>query len=308
MPGITLHFHLAQRGLERWRAWGAATPFDTRDTDALNAYLHGAIGPDFGYLPGGVRRLSDLAHCERTGALASNLIGTARTPVERAFAWGWLTHVLADRLIHPWIGRGVGELLMGCRDTFVPGATDPLSHLRVEIGVDCWFAARNPEARRVRLRPVFDAMSVAFLQNAYTLTYGDGLLREWFLESHVSAGRRARQALGSLRVLGALMDDAVWTFSLPGARWILGKAYRTDLLRGISLAYLNPVSPAPWLLEGMAEATEHFLAALAAALEGGGRDIEDFHLDTGERLCATPAEAVEGRGPGEPESRLAGAA
>lgn len=299
MPGITLHFHLAQRGLEHLRASGSRLPFDPHDPVALNAYLNGAIGPDLGYLPGGVRRLSDLAHCERTGVLSSELIRSARTPVERAFAWGWLTHVLADRMIHPWIGRGVGELLTGCRKIFVSGSSDPLSHLRVEIGVDCWFAARHRDARSVRLRPAFDSLSIGFLQDAFARTYGETLPRDWFLDSHRSAGRRAGQALVSLRIVAALMDDAVWRFSLPGARWLLGRAYRSATLRGLSLAYLNPVAPPDWLLEEIERSAHDVCAGLREAVETGGDDVGDYHLDTGWPLDPRPSQV---------EAELAGAA
>ncbi|MGD2047527.1 MAG: zinc dependent phospholipase C family protein [Gemmatimonadota bacterium] len=294
MPGITLHFHLARQGLEGLRASRVALPFDPDDPAALNAYMHGAIGPDLGYLPGGVRLLSDLAHCERTGELATNLVRTARTPVERAFAWGWVTHVLADRLIHPWVGRGVGELLLGCPATFVSGGEDPLSHLRVEIGVDLWFAARHADARRVRLRPAFDAMSVRFLQLGYALTYGVTHPREWFLESHISVGRRARQALGTLRLLGVLMEDAVWTFSLPRLRGLLAWAYRSSALRGISLAYLNPVPPSAWLLDGIQESIGDYRAALIDAVRNGAEGLGDFHLDTGAPLVPAPAPELAG--------------
>jgi hypothetical protein len=98
------------------------------------------------------------------------------------------------------------------------------------------------------------------------------------------------------------MDDAVWTFSLPGARWILGRAYRTDALRGISLAYLSPVSASPWLLEGVDQAIHSYLEHLRCALESGGRDIGDYNLDTGEPLRPLPAPGARR------EPTLAGAA
>src|SRR5688500_15063891 len=138
MPGITLHFLLANRVLDRWRSAGPGSaggkspderaPFDPHCPRDCNAFLHGALGPDFGYMPGGHRLLSELAHRVRTGELAGRLIRSARTSLERAFAWGWLTHVLADRQIHPLIGRGVGELVHGCRRTFVAGSDDLDSH------------------------------------------------------------------------------------------------------------------------------------------------------------------------------------
>jgi hypothetical protein len=51
----------------------------------------------------------------------------------------------------------VGELLTGRRHHFVDGASNFLAHLRVEMGVDAWYADRYPEARRRRLALAFRA-------------------------------------------------------------------------------------------------------------------------------------------------------
>jgi hypothetical protein len=284
MPGVALHFVLAQRALERWERSGVEPPFDPGEPRSVNAFYHGAIGPDLGYLPGGHRPLSELAHSVRTGALTRSLISSARTPAERAFAWGWLTHVIADREIHPWIGRGVGQLLTGCQETFIVGASEPLSHLRVELGVDCWYAARHREIRAIRLTPVFDDQSIAFLEQAYRRTYGLAVPRDLLLQSHRRVGRRAGQALASMRILGALMDDAVWPARMPGVRWLLRTAYHSDALRGISLAFLNPVAPSPWLLDGIEMAAAAHTDLFMEAYRSGGREVTDCDLDTGAPL------------------------
>jgi hypothetical protein len=170
MPGITLHFVLASRVLQRWSAAPGTAPFDLDDPVARNAFYHGAVGPDIGYLPGGHRILSELAHQVSTGKLTGRLIQSARTPSERAFAWGWLTHVLADREIHPLIGRGVGELVHGCRDTFVPGARSgqPLARgARCGLRI-CGAARRRDDAatppRLRRTRPCFRPFGGRFVR------------------------------------------------------------------------------------------------------------------------------------------------
>lgn len=299
MPGVTLHFLLADRALQAWSRGAGSPPFPATDPEALNAFYHGAVGPDLGYFPGGVRWLSELAHCLRTGALARTLVRSARGPVERAFAWGWVTHVLADQAIHPWVGRGVGELLHGDRDRVVDGSTDLLAHLRVEMGLDAWHAARAPAVRRRRLRPAFHGREIGFLARAYTATYGVKLAEELFLRSHEAAGRRAGQALATLRLVHALMDGGSGFPVLPGVRRALRVLLRFRGLRCVTLAYLTPVRPAPWLLEGvdaeMARHTERFLLAV----EHGARDLPDWNLDTG-RLIA--------RDPGHPGTRRARAA
>jgi len=295
MPGLTLHFMLAQRVLERWRRTREGAPFDLYAPADVNAFLHGAVGPDFGYLPGGCRVLSELAHQVRTGQLTERLIRTARTPRERAFAWGWLTHVLADRQIHPWIGRGVGELTVGCRDTFVAGADDPQSHLRVEIGVDCWYAERHASARSVRLSPAFDEVSVNFLANAYAATYGFVPRHGALLASHRCVGRRVAQALSSIHLVAALTDRAAGSRKLPGLGWALDVVRRAGLLSEISVAYLSPVRPGAWLLDAIEGVVPEHTELFMTLYRNGGTDIGDYDLDTGRRLTRIPPGVRRGR-------------
>ena len=286
MPGVTLHFVLAQRTVAHWRVSGSRAPFDIDDPAQLNAFHHGAIGPDIGYIPGGDRVISELAHCVRTGSLTRALVETARTPIERAFAWGWVTHVIGDREIHPLIGRGVGELVHGSNAVFVDGSSDPESHLRIEVGLDCWFAARRPAARAVRLRPSFDESTIGFLERAYARTYGVAIPKASFLNSHIQTGKRAGQSLATIGIIGALMDDARGLIALPSMRRMLRAAYRRSTLRGLSLAYLNPVSPAEWLVDRVMQAIPKHTAHVLELVECGLDDFEDWNLDTGRRLEA----------------------
>jgi hypothetical protein len=283
MPGVTLHLVLADRALDAWRRERAA-PFDLDDPDVTNAFHHGAVGPDLGYFPGGDRSLSDLAHCLRTGALARTLVRSARTCRERAFAWGWVTHVLADQAIHPWIGRGVGELVHGDRDRFVDGSSDLLSHLRVEMGVDAWYYARHPSVRRRRLRPVFPGPEIDFLVAAYASTYGVAFHPRTFRRSHLAAGRRAGQALATLRLVHALMGDRHGASILPRVGRGLRALYRFGALRNATLAYLTPVLPSPWLLEGVAREMERHTRRFVESVEAEADDLLDWNLDTGQPL------------------------
>ncbi len=280
MPGVTLHFVLADRALGGWRAHATPPPFDLEDPAALNAFYHGAVGPDLGYFPGGVRLLSDLAHCVRTGALVRCLLATARTVRERAFAWGWLTHFLADAAIHPIIGRGVGELLTGCRDTFVDGATDQLAHLRVEMGLDAWHAERAPAVRGRRLKDVFGPGDIRFLVRAYADTYGVAMDEGVFLRSHRATTRRVGQALATIRIVAALMDSS--GLPVPSAlRRALRAAYAREPLRSIGLAYLNPVLPSDWLLEEVNAAMQDHSVRFLEHFSSGAATLRDVNLDTG---------------------------
>jgi hypothetical protein len=289
MPGITLHFLLANRVLDRWRSAGPRSepaPFDVRSPRDCNAFFHGALGPDFGYMPGGHRVLSDLAHRVHTGELSGRLIHSARTSFERAFAWGWLTHVLADRQIHPLIGLGVGELVHGCPKTFVAGTTDLDSHVRVETGVDCCYALRDASARSVRLHAAFDDMSINFLAHAYAATYGFTPAKASLLRSHNCVGLRVRQALSSIRGVASLMDRSAVSSVVAAA---LRAACKMRLIAPVSAAYLSPVRPSAWLMNAIDEAIPAHTDTFMELYRDGGADIGDHDLDTGERLAPLPS-------------------
>ena len=95
MPGPALHFLFAGSVYREWQAAPLAAPFEP-GAATRNAFLHGSLGPDMGYFPGADPLLSELAHHARTGAFCRALVHEARTDPGRAFAWGWVTHVLAD--------------------------------------------------------------------------------------------------------------------------------------------------------------------------------------------------------------------
>ncbi len=285
MPGVTLHLVLADRALGRWRDAASAPPVDLDDPVVLNAFWHGAVGPDLGYFPGGHRLLSDLAHCVRTGALVRALLRSAEDACERAFALGWLTHFLGDALIHPLIGRAVGELLTGSRETFVDGSSDLLAHVRVEMGLDAWYGRRHPHVLQRRLSTTFAPGEVGFLARAFASTYGVHLPLDMFDRSLRISTRRVGQALASLRLLGGLIEPGGAPV-LSVLRGALDVAYRFGALRCTTLAFLNPVAPAAWLLEDVEGATRVHLARFLRHAADDGATLEDVNLDTGRPLAA----------------------
>lgn len=278
---------LADRVLDRWTEDPASAPFPLSDPSSLNAFRQGAFGPDLGYFPGGHRFLSDLAHCVRSADLARSLLSLARTSRERAFAWGWVTHVIGDQVIHPWVGRGVGELITGRRDVFISGDRDQVSHVRVETGLDAWYAARNPEYRRFEPAPVFDGDSIRFLTAAYRRTYGLRFDAAQLLGSHLAVTRMAGQALRTVSVLGNALE---WeSGDVPVVRWArCGMERARSVIRGamgresLLMALLTPVAPAPWLLEAVEAVVEGFDRRMQRHVDSGGALLENRNLDTGE--------------------------
>jgi hypothetical protein len=287
---------LADRVLEAWRD-GVATPvFDVDDPVLRNAFYNGAFGPDLGYFPGGDRVLSELSHGVAPATLLRNLVTGARTESERAFAFGWATHVLGDQLIHPLIGFGVGEALTGRRDLFVSGKADQVTHIRVEIGLDSFFALRNPWFRERRLRPVFDSATIRYLDLAYAETYGIRVGQSALLRCHAGVSDAARIALP---VIAAIGKGVFHRSARRKARKIMHRA--SELVRGhwgreaLSVAALTPFRPPAWLMRSVRTIEAGFGDRFLAVADGGFAALLDLDMESGrEAWRAPPPDLLDG--------------
>lgn len=284
MPSVTLHLVLADRVLDQWQDSPSTAPFDPFDTNLQNAFHQGAVGPDLGYFPGGHRLLSDLSHLVRTGELTRTLVELAENPREKAFAWGWVTHVLADQAIHPLVGKGVGEILYGDREFFADSARHQLAHVRVETGLDALYSRLFPAVRHKRMSPVFHGTSIRFLVTAYQQVYRIHVDPVLALSSHLAAVRMSAHGLWSTGVLSRALLPGAESRTLAGARWLMRR-----LLSGVKrmggnalmLAYLNPIPPASWLTEEVGEVVDSFVPWFQGHFRHGCRDLADFNLDSG---------------------------
>ncbi len=291
MPSVTLHLVMADRVLERWQEDPSDAPFNPHDPSFVNAFYQGSFGPDLGYFPGGHRVLSDLSHLVLSGELSRNLVRSARTSMERAFAWGWVTHVLADQAVHPLVGRGVGEFLLGDRDVFVDGALNQAAHVQVETGLDAFYSHLFPSVRKRKMAPVFDGSSIRFLVNAYRRTYGLGIDASLMLSSHLATVRMSVQGLVSIGVMSTGLLPGPVSPTFIGARWFLQRAL--SFVRGglgresLLLAYLNPIPPTRWMVDEVGERVEAFADTFFSHYRSGLDSLENFNLDTG-RVEETP--------------------
>jgi len=286
MPSVTLHLVLADRVLDHWKARPTSAPFDPSSSPLLNAFYQGAVGPDLGYFPGGYRFLSDLSHLVKTGDLTRTLVEKARTPLERAFAWGWVTHVLADQAIHPLIGQGVGEIEYGDREIFAESALHETRHVQVETGLDALYSQRFPGLRFRKMTPVFSGSSIGFLVGAYEKVYGVPVDPSLFLVSHMAATRMSVRGLFAAGVLSTTFLSRPGSATLAQARRLL-HGMLTGLQKWIgrnslALAYLNPISPADWLVEEVEAVLHEFAPRFLLHFEGQCRELANFNLDSGQ--------------------------
>lgn len=279
MPSVTVHLRLARRALDRWRARPRTAPFDPDCDASVNAFHVGSMAPDMGFMPGGYRPLSDLSHALRSGTLTRAILASARTPVQTAFAWGWVTHVLADALVHPIIGCAVGELVTGSSGNFIDGDQDTLSHVRVEVGLDALYAERYPELRELPLQAVGPAAEVGFLRRAYRSTYAVAPDRGRMGASLFRVPRRIQQGLHLAAMSSRAMPPHRDASGRPP-----GPLLRLRSLVGrssVSAAFLFPAPPRLWLIDALRDVEEVFPDHVAETVESGGDCLPDVNLDTG---------------------------
>lgn len=287
MPSVTIHMILAHRVLDVWEAGRSDAPFPTRDPVLRSAFCQGAVGPDLGYFPGGFRPFSELAHYLSSADLSRRLAATARTPIQVAFARGWLTHVLADVGIHPMVAEALGERRHGQRGRFVDGFQDPTGHIRVETGLDAFYALRSPGFRPEKLAPAFDRGTVGWLASAFEAVYSLRVDRRLLLRSHRAVARGATRGLVAIRQMAKALGSRSRGFSSISSRVGLRAARlvaRALFGRASSArAFLDPVLPEPWLVEGVDGVARAFPALVQEHLDAGLTKLENRNLDTGQR-------------------------
>ena len=277
MPGPALHFLFAGSVYREWQAAPVVAPFEPRP-ETRNAFLHGALGPDMGYFPGADPLLSDLAHHARTGAFCRALVHEARTDVGRAFAWGWVTHVLADVAVHPLVNEACGELATGAR-TPLWGAEVAVTHLRVETGLDAAYHARYSELASLRALPALEPAVFHGVRRAYLRTYGAAPDTEVLVRAH----RQVSRLLGpGARIRGLAARAEGGRGGAWAARMALRAAARLGARHPHAEGLFSPVRPAAWMLDEVDGIAAGFTDWFGAHYGSGLRFLRDHCLDTGD--------------------------
>ena len=293
MPHFALHMLLASRVLEE-----GLDAVDLFDPALENAFLHGAVGPDMGFFPGGEHLLSLAAHVVRAGDVARTLEATAGTSEQRAFARGWLTHMLADVLIHPIINRAAAALLERER-TAATMAWHHNAHIRVELGLDAVYVARHPSLRATRLRPFFDGRTARWVTAAFREVHGVEFEAQAVLRSHhqvvrfqrpllllerlIAIGRGPGHPLRRLMRRGFLASHRLATWRLGPHSSVAG--------------FLNTVRPSGGLVRAVDDVVAEFPNAYAAFSRLILESDVSYSLDEGrvEQSGQPTAEGIEAR-------------
>ena len=284
MPCAVTHLFLADRILGHWSDVPDRAPFPVENPELRDAFLHGTMAPDMGFVPGVDRFVSELAHYVQPGELTKNLFREARSGREEAFAWGWASHVLGDVALHPLVGRAVGERLHGDRGLRMNAEEDLPTHVGMEVGLDIRLLLSGVRAEAPPRRPFFRSDEAPLLGRALSATYGLNWKRPTLLTGHRRAVALLKWWPLALRSMGyggapAGRPKGVWGrlvgATVSSARAVSG---RKSAMRG----FLDPILPPHWLVEEVHRFGDEIRERMDALAALGPEALEDRNLETGE--------------------------
>lgn len=286
MPGCGVHLRLASQILNYWDAKPACAPFPIGDKCARNAFLAGSNAPDMGYYPTCDPLLTDFSHYIRSADLARNLVRLADTPVETGFAWGWVTHILGDALIHPLVNQAVGEWKRGSRDQRMNYHDDPVAHVQVEVGMGAFLLIDQGWQFTKLPGDVFDESSIVYLQRAYRETYGVSFALKDLFKAHHSVTSFTPRLLDIDHIVGSSFTRRHLRLTRHLLAWFVYfpvKVYSTFLQRKTFLyGITHTVRPAEWFAQAVTEEIGGFADRFQQLVDDGLKSLPHFNLDLGE--------------------------
>lgn len=284
MPCSGVHLLTAGRALTAASRGGPTLPFPVEDPVCRASFLHGALGPDMGFVPGADRFVSEVSHYVRSVDLARTLVERARTGPEAGFAWGWVTHVLTDLVLHPQVGRACGERLRGDRELRLNAAENLPAHVGLEVGLDLRVLAAEEGIPAPPRADAFDRRTIGYLVTSLEEVYGI----QWSAAELLATHRRS--VVMNVRWPRAL-KVLEWGRGIAGAgrsriQGVVGRAAaglgsRLARPEGAARGFFHPIRPPDWLVAEVRRLADDFPERMAH-LTGGGLDtLPNHNLETG---------------------------
>ncbi|MEZ4422609.1 MAG: zinc dependent phospholipase C family protein [Gemmatimonadota bacterium] len=280
MPCATIHLALAGRALREWESAPSTAPFRIAP-HTVDAFLHGSMGPDLGFVPGTDRFLSVLAHYVEPAGLLRELARGARDEREAAYAWGWAAHLVGDVVLHPRVGHACGEVVRGDPSVRLNALEDVETHVSVEVGLDILTLRADPDIPRPPTRPLFDARTVGFLTDAFRRAYGIPLEERIVLESHRTATVRTARWPWALQVLDRARGLSRGRPQLA-VRGLVGLARQFTRTGSALRGFLAPRRPPAWLVTEATEEAARFPDRMRVLIDTGLESLENRNLESGE--------------------------
>ena len=285
MPCATVHMLLAREVMDAWDDDPRRAPVHLDRPGVRNAFLHGTMAPDLGFVPGTERLLSEAAHYLRPADLTRELLARSRSEAEEAFAWGWAAHVVGDVRIHPLVGRAVGERLFGDRDRRVDAAFDVETHVSLEVGLDVALLRGEQDVPAPAGGTYLtDASSAEPLLRALAATYEVEWEVKKVVQDHVRAAWMTRWwpralSLLPLRPPGPLGGDE----GSAGEGGLLIRGLRKGTRPGTpARGFLGPEAPRDWFLGAVRREIHEFREHFDPMVRSGLSELANLNLETGE--------------------------
>lgn len=291
MPTFAVHIDVADEVGRRCGADGTL-PIDWRAPGTRDAFLLGSVAPDMGLYPGGAPLLSDLSHHARPADLLRSLLDCAVTDAQRAYAWGWLTHILVDVRMHPLIDACATALEDERPSTGGLADRDrafDVAHARVELGLDVWWLCRRPVLARIRLAasPPSEATRIA---ECYRSVYGCRVDAAEVDRSHRAI---ARWDGPLIHLCGLLAAD--WhaprnrqSKRLAAARALIRSLYWAPGPTSYVHGFLHPIRPDARLREALRWLHREILTEFRRHAGTDLRDLPNLDLGTGRPAGEVP--------------------
>lgn len=283
MPCATIHLRLAGTAWKAFERGDLASPFQLSERTRF-AFLHGALAPDLGFVPGVERIVSELVHYLRPADVARALLDTAGTDEEGAFAWGWVTHVVGDVVLHPRVGCAVGEELYRDRNRRVNAIEDVETHVSIEVGLDAQVLSQNSGIPAPPATPFFNGTSAGLLANALRRVYGLDFKPSALASWHRTAVKRTRRWPEALRALARtyplVPGHPPTRLNLSGAAVRIMRSFTRP--GSAASGFFKPRAAPDWLVRDVDAENGGFVDRLRPLLDGGLASMENRNLESGE--------------------------
>ncbi len=231
------------------------------------------MGPDMGYL-GGYGLLTDLAHYIQATDLARAMTMTTENDRDLAFAWGWVSHIVSDVIVHPIINAAVGRQANSAPMSY---ADDPTAHIRVEMGHDAYYAARR---RMVGVKPVYSTENNAFVRALHS-TYGSYIDARRVLRCHRKATKRVQLALQVSSVNSRRNSSPANISWQSRALHVVLKALSNGRTTSLLHAITRPIPPDSQLIESMPLAEQQIMETFFKCADDNLATLPNYNLDLG---------------------------
>jgi len=228
-----------------------------------------------------------MAHYVTTGDLARALVRESTGGIEAAFAWGWITHLLADVIYHPRINQAVARRGSHASDSHVTSlsyADDSVGHMRVEMGLDGFYSQKQPlEVRSIRLRPPFAHVDNS-LSRACQAAYGQLVAPGALLRCHQTSLRLSRWVQDVSSIIGSEMGPDKILLARPIRSQLLYRCVQllTWFAPGSLLFAVTHARVPDDALVAAAEVAEKELRLkFQQCIENDACSLDNFNLDLG---------------------------